>query len=70
MTDAELAAVNPHTLMNASLFQQLNTWVDTHYRDRLTDADLADPQLWEESRTALDSLTQIMGLGAIYPFQR
>ncbi|MGF1687240.1 N-succinylarginine dihydrolase [Photobacterium japonica] len=70
LTDDELAAVNPKTIMNAALFQQLNTWVDKHYRDRLTEHDLADPQLWEESRTALDALTQIMGLGAIYPFQR
>jgi succinylarginine dihydrolase len=31
--------------------------------------DLRDPQLIEESRAALDELTQILGLGSIYPFQ-
>ncbi len=30
---------------------------------------LADPQLLLECRTALDELTQILKLGAVYPFQ-
>ncbi|GLP94913.1 N-succinylarginine dihydrolase [Paraferrimonas sedimenticola] len=70
MNQAELDAVNPHTLMNDNLFTRLNAWVDKHYRDRLSEADLADPQLLIESRTALDELTQIMHLGSVYPFQR
>jgi succinylarginine dihydrolase len=36
----------------------------------LTLADLADPQLLHESRRALDVLTRLLGLGAIYDFQR
>ncbi|WP_316675984.1 N-succinylarginine dihydrolase [uncultured Tolumonas sp.] len=70
LTDAELQAVAPGVLMNESLFLTLNNWVDRHYRDRLTEADLADPQLLIENRLALDELTQIMGLGSIYPFQQ
>ncbi|PSW20672.1 N-succinylarginine dihydrolase [Photobacterium sanctipauli] len=70
LTEAELAAVNPNTLMSASLFTQLDNWIETHYRDRLAEEDLADPALLNESRTALDELTQILSLGAIYPFQR
>jgi succinylarginine dihydrolase len=70
LTDAELQAVAPGVLMNESLFITLNNWVDRHYRDRLTEADLADPQLLIENRQALDELTQIMGLGSIYPFQQ
>lgn len=70
LTDAELQAVAPGVLMNESLFFTLNNWVDRHYRDRLTEADLADPQLLIENRQALDELTQIMGLGSIYPFQQ
>ena len=70
LTDAELQAVAPGVLMNESLFLTLNNWVDRHYRDRLTEADLADPQLLIENRQALDELTQIMGLGSIYPFQQ
>ena len=39
------------------------------YRDRMAETDLADPQLLLECRTALDELTQILKLGAVYPFQ-
>ncbi len=70
MNDAELKAVNPNVMMNDALFARLNQWVDKHYRDRLSAADLADPQLIIESRTALDELTQIMQLGSVYQFQR
>ena len=70
MNQQECAAVNQHTLMNDSLFERLNSWVDKHYRDRLMIDDLRDPQLLIESRTALDELTQIMQLGSVYPFQQ
>jgi succinylarginine dihydrolase len=30
----------------------------------------ADPQLLDESRTALDRLTQLLELGSVYDFQR
>jgi len=56
--------------MNDERFAQLNQWVDRHYRDRLVEADLADPQLLIESRSALDELTQLLNLGSIYPFQQ
>lgn len=70
MSDAEHQAVNPAVLMNDSLFVRLNQWVDTHYRDQISEADLADPQLLIESRQALDELTKILKLGSVYQFQR
>lgn len=70
LSATELDAVNPNILMNDVLFQRLNQWVDQYYRDRLSQADLADPALLNESRSALDELTQILGLGAVYHFQR
>lgn len=70
LTDQEVDAVNPHTLMNDALFARLNQWVDRHYRDQLTVDDLRDPKLLQESRDALDELTQILKLGSVYPFQR
>ncbi|RRD01856.1 N-succinylarginine dihydrolase [Amphritea balenae] len=70
LNEQELTAFNQSTRMNDQLFSTLNTWVDKHYRDRLTEADLADPLLLQESRAALDELTQIMQLGQVYPFQR
>jgi succinylarginine dihydrolase len=55
--------------MTPDLYDTLNVWVDKHYRDRLNESELADPQLLIECRTALDELTQILKLGAVYPFQ-
>jgi len=70
LNEEERQAVNQSTLINASSFKLLDQWIDNHYRDRLSDEDLADPQLLMESRTALDELTQILNLGPVYPFQR
>ncbi|MFD1384469.1 N-succinylarginine dihydrolase [Rhodanobacter aciditrophus] len=70
LNQTELAAVNPATLMNDRLFNTLNNWVDKHYRDHLVEADLADPKLLQESRQALDELTQILQLGSVYDFQK
>ena len=70
LTEDELRAVNPAVMMNDTLFSTLNDWVDRYYRDRLTAADLADPQLLREGREALDMLTQLLNLGSVYPFQQ
>jgi len=69
VNEAELAAINPNLFMNDALFKTLNQWVDQYYRDELTQDDLADPDLLIESRTALDELTRILGLGSVYYFQ-
>ena len=69
LREEELAAVNPGVIMTPVLYDTLVEWVGRHYRDRLNDSDLADPQLLVECRTALDELTRILKLGAVYPFQ-
>ena len=61
LTEEERRAVNPAVMMNDTLFNALNDWVDRYYRDRLTAADLADPQLLREGREALDALSSITG---------
>jgi succinylarginine dihydrolase len=70
LTAAERAAVNTQSWMTPEQLDALEAWVRAHYRDRLVLADLADPALLDESRTALDRLTQLLGLGSIYDFQR
>ena len=67
---AEQAVVNPACIMNDTLFPRLMDWTEKHYRDTLSEADLADPQLLIESHRALDELTQILHLGSVYDFQR
>jgi succinylarginine dihydrolase len=69
LREDELEAVNPGVIMTPGLYDTLVAWVDKHYRDRLSESDLADPQLLIECRAALDELTQILKLGSVYPFQ-
>jgi len=69
LTDQEKIASNQSVFMNDTLYQQLTSWVNEHYRDRMSAEDLADPQLLIESRTCLDKLTEILNLGSVYPFQ-
>ncbi|WP_323170266.1 N-succinylarginine dihydrolase [Pantoea agglomerans] len=70
LTPQEQQAMNPAVLMNDRLFSTLNNWVDRHYRDRLTQADLVDPELLREGRDALDELTKLLDLGNVYAFQQ
>jgi succinylarginine dihydrolase len=70
LNDIERMAVKPGVWIDDNLFARLDAWIDKHYRDRLAPADLGDPTLLDESRGALDELTQILGLGSLYDFQR
>jgi succinylarginine dihydrolase len=71
LTEAEQAATNPAMRLTDALHARLSAWGEANYRDRLTPADLADPALLDESRTALDELTGLLGLGGgFYPFQK
>lgn len=55
---------------NPALDQALRDWAGRHYREELRPEDLSDPRLIQESRCALDELTGILGVGAVYDFQR
>lgn len=70
LNEQEFNAMHQGVILTDALYGKLNQWVDTYYRDRLTQADLGDPKLLIESRNALDELTRITGVGNIYPFQR
>jgi succinylarginine dihydrolase len=70
LTAAERGAIGARVVLDDTLASELDTWIRKHYRDRLAPEDLADPALIDESRRALDELTQMLRLPAIYPFQR
>lgn len=70
LTGDELESVNPGTILDDSLYDRLTGWVGLHYRDELGVSELGSPDLLEESRSALDQLTQILALGSVYEFQR
>ncbi len=65
----ERAAIGARVFLDDSLAADLEGWIRRHYRDRLASDDLADPQLLDESRRALDELTRILRLPPVYPFQ-
>ncbi|TWT29911.1 N-succinylarginine dihydrolase [Blastopirellula retiformator] len=61
LTDKELAAIPPAILWTPKLHQRLSDWIETHYRERLSIADLADPRLADEVEESLDELGRILG---------
>jgi succinylarginine dihydrolase len=70
LTEAERAAVGANVFYSEALHAELAGWVKRHYRDQLRAVDLQDPALAREVLTALDELTRILRLGAVYDFQR
>ena len=71
LTTGEAAAINAGFFLTPKLSDALEDWINTHYRAELSPADLSDPLLIDETRTALDELTRILPLGTdFYPFQR
>lgn len=69
LTPKEQTLVHQGVLFIDELYMRLLAWTDRHYRDEIQPRDLVDPALVDESRTALDELTQILELGSIYDFQ-
>jgi succinylarginine dihydrolase len=64
LTPEELDAASANHRLDDVLYERLNDWIRTHYRDRLTPQDLAAPEMIDESRTALEALDAILGVGA------
>ena len=70
LSPAEQMAMQQSVLLSDQLYTSLIDWINRHYREQLGPGDLGDPRLVVESRDALDELARMLGLGAIYPFQR
>jgi succinylarginine dihydrolase len=70
LTEREKALAHQGTYLTDNLYRDLRSWADRFYRDRIEPLDLADPALAEESKTALDALTQLLDLGSLYNFQK
>ncbi len=70
LTDEERNASHQGVYLTPNLWRDLRSWACRHYRDRLLPKDLSDPLLIDENRAALDELTHILELDAIYDFQR
>ncbi len=70
LSEAEAATANQHFILDEEKITKLEGWVSAHYRDRLAPDDLLDPDLMEESFAAMQALTDLLGMGAFYDFQR
>jgi succinylarginine dihydrolase len=64
------ARLSGSVLFDGRCERELETIVTRRYRDRLALRDIADPELVDEAHRALDEITQALGLGAVYDFQR
>lgn len=62
LTQEELNALNQQVILTDALYEQLKSWINKHYRDRLLPHDLADPQLLVETAYCLEELSQILKL--------
>lgn len=70
LTEEEKKMSHMPVYLSESLYHTLVQWVHKYYRDKLEIKDLLDPLLIQESREALEALTQILQLGSsIYEFQ-
>jgi succinylarginine dihydrolase len=69
LTPRERAAVACNVMFDPALDAALDAWIRRHYRDRLAPPDLRDPALLDETRRALDELTQLLRLPPVYSFQ-
>jgi len=70
LSAAEAGAANPRFILDGAKISALEDWVRAHYRDRVTPDDLSDPDFMEESFAAMQALTDLLGMGAFYDFQR
>lgn len=62
LNEEQATAIHQGIIFTDELHQSLSHWVETHYRDSLTPEDLRDPKLIDESYTAFESLSRIIGL--------
>lgn len=60
MTQDEFNSLPPGYIATVDNLDKIEQWIHLHYRDRLTENDLKDYQLFQESQRALTELTQIL----------
>jgi len=69
LTDQQASAMHGGVIFTETLYTQLVSWVERHYRDTLLPEDLADPDLAIEVQTALNELSGILNLPNLYDYQ-
>lgn len=62
LTEAESAALSGRVLLDDSRYQAVHAWITRNYRDRVTPADLGDPEFFDQNRRALSELGTLLGV--------
>jgi len=62
LTDAERDALSARVLLDDSLYEATHAWITRNYRDRVTPADLGDPEFFDHNRRALSELSALLGV--------
>ena len=69
LSETELVCLSGSVSFDDRCERELTSIIQRRYRDRLSLADIADPALVLEAKTALDEICQVLGLGSVYEFQ-
>jgi len=69
MNEREFLALHPGVIFTDKLHLRLRNWVKKYYVENLIYEDLFVPSYIKRCRDALSELTDILGLGSVYPFQ-
>jgi succinylarginine dihydrolase len=62
LTSDEVAAVSAHVVLDDALYQAVRAWIVKRYRDRVTPADLGDPDFFQENQLALSELSTLLNV--------
>jgi len=62
LTEDEARAIPARVVLDDALYQAVRAWILRHYRDRVSPADLGDPDFFEDNRRALRDLSSILEL--------
>ncbi|HKO53299.1 MAG TPA: N-succinylarginine dihydrolase [Polyangiaceae bacterium] len=62
LTEDEVLAIPARVVLDDALYEAVRAWILRHYRDRVTPADLGDPEFFDENRRALAELSVILNL--------
>jgi succinylarginine dihydrolase len=65
----EYQALDPRIFMDDNLYNKLYEIINNFYTDKLTLENLLDKNFLEQSRRALDNISQVLGLPKIYSWQ-
>ncbi|MFK7769667.1 MAG: N-succinylarginine dihydrolase [Mariniblastus sp.] len=61
LSQAEQSAIHQGVVLTDELYDKLVAWVNANYREQIVPDDLRDPKLVDETRTAMDQLSKILG---------